>query len=528
MRIRSGSPNPNEVCSHAGSEHGSSSTFEYDQEAFETFQLKVIQLCHHIGMGEPSEIDRMKGGSFNRVVGLKFPGRDCVLRIPRWNDANAFADIDDQVAVLRYVSNLLHAPSVVAYDSTTNNPVKSAYVLQDRIGGENVELIYESLSLSEKLQLATIVAEEILKMESHILETPGRLAAANATPAANEAPISPTGDIAVHGFRINSNMPSPTMAIMEKQALPSLMKAMLDHRVDAYGEEFQAEMCKELKNVVDQMEVVGLMRTTDSENIIWHWDFAHRNIMITRPAADKASDTTENGTEMGRSDMPSNPFPDHDVDYATPEERWAITGVLDWDGAMSVPRVLTREPPTWLWGYEENNTWFWFNERERPAARELTNDELLIKAHFDQIMQRASPTYVDDAYCRGRWLRRLFHFALNGWDGTPDWKLYEEFMKEWKEYYAAVSPGDPEMDIDEDDDEDSSENSSEASDGSDEEPDDDTGFAAEVEAEDLAGAAAEVADVTEVAKVAEPPILWWWRAFEALFWRLIVRPVWMG
>jgi len=71
--------------------HGSNSTLafadeSYAHEAFETFQFKVIQLCLNTGFGEPSEIQRMKGGAFNRVIGLAFALREpqsYVLRIPR-------------------------------------------------------------------------------------------------------------------------------------------------------------------------------------------------------------------------------------------------------------------------------------------------------------------------------------------------------------------------------------------------------------------------------------------------------------
>lgn len=136
---------------------------------------------------------------------------------------------------------------------------------------------------------------------------------------------------------------------------------------------------------------------------------------------------------------------------AKTEGKWAITSVLDWDGVMSVPRVLTRQPPSWLWGEDDEHTWAWYVARDPPPPRVLTPDELLIKAHFDQIMERASPTYIEDAYHRGSWLRRLACFALYGWENTPDHRFYDILVKEWNEYYALVSPGHQNDDAEEDD-----------------------------------------------------------------------------
>lgn len=77
--------------------------------------------------------------------------------------------------------------------------------------------------------------------------------------------------------------------------------------------------------------------------------------------------------------------------------RWEITGVLDWDDVLSVPLVLARKPPAWLWFDEEDRS-SWDGNNDVDVNRDLTHDELLIKAHLDRIMSRASPTYTEDTY----------------------------------------------------------------------------------------------------------------------------------
>lgn len=69
-----------------------SSTYMHEQEPFDTYRCKVNQLCIDIGVGAASTIDRMSGGSYNRVFGLSFQSdsgiQRRVLRIPQEWDPN--------------------------------------------------------------------------------------------------------------------------------------------------------------------------------------------------------------------------------------------------------------------------------------------------------------------------------------------------------------------------------------------------------------------------------------------------------
>lgn len=263
--------------SAAGSVAGSNSTYEYGQEAFETYKLKVLQLCRDVGWGEPSEVERMKGGSYNRVIGLKFQNRECVLRIPRevmhtGDDLQRVTDLKDQVVVLRYVSEFLPVPAIMAFDSTINNALGSPYVLQVRARGKDLDKLYDTLPLAEKLQVATAMAELILKIESVKCDVPGRLAANVALPDTSTSPFDCVRNIEIGGFRITRNLATPAMPKMEKQSLTSLLRAMLDHRRPHPGDpyDWETEQCEQLKKIVLEMEAAGLVRTTDDENTIWH------------------------------------------------------------------------------------------------------------------------------------------------------------------------------------------------------------------------------------------------------------------
>lgn len=118
--------------------------------------------------------------------------------------------------------------------------------------------------------------------------------------------------------------------------------------------------------------------------------------------------------------------------------QWVVSGVLDWDDTLSVPLVLARKPPSWLWLDENNRETGWTGNRDTKPKRDLTKEELLIKAHFDQIMAKAIPSYIEDAYRRGPLLRALARFAIYNFEGGVEWNRYDGFVKEWEGYCKAL------------------------------------------------------------------------------------------
>jgi hypothetical protein len=498
----------------------------------------VIQLCHEIGYGEPSEVERMEGGSYNRIIGLTFVSRDqqrFILRIPRRPlDESQPWEIGDQISVHLYLSQFgfLKVPSIVAYDLTTNNSIASQWVLQARLPGQSIQMVFYQLPLAEKLQITTLVAELVMKLEKIVLEKPGRLIGKRSLqPVSHGLPISGDG-VDITGFR---ECPVEDFPVVEKQHLTSLFIEMLENRKqhtlkeNPVGGWVEAERYEKLQAITRDMETSGLIRTYDIENVLSHWDFAARNILIDRlddtlgesmMPIQKATNTVDetatmiektvvnenkpskackhsvqvtvddtsnaghkhtvqidvqNGSretckhviqisvddELGRTYrhtlqitgaeepniVPKSPV----VDEADPQlakhestaenftSKWVVTGVLDWDETRSLPLVLARMPPSWLWcDDQERSDRFTGHSRDIKPERHLTENELLIKAHFDQIMARECPNYIEDTYHRGIWLRALLRFAL---DGVFDWQQiprYNKFVADWEEYFRST------------------------------------------------------------------------------------------
>ncbi|KAG0652316.1 hypothetical protein D0Z07_0935 [Hyphodiscus hymeniophilus] len=404
-----------EQSSVAGSEiFRSGSSYEYSQESFETYQHKVVQLCCNLGYGVP-QIERMAGGGYNRIIGLNFrtgEHRECILRLPRggWDEEQGF-ETEDQVAILHYLARFdsLHVPKVLAFDSRLTNAISSQYVLQSRLRGRPLQDFFYVLPICEQLKIAGLVADLILKSESVKFDKPGRIIG-QSSPSLGSDPTSHSSGIEIAGYRTS---PMFDLPVVQKQSFTSFVVALLEHRRNE-----SPNWLELAERFAEEMEKAGLVRTTDDVNVLWHWDLSASNILPT------SSETAASGITA--------------IEDSRSDGEWIISGVVDWDDVLSVPRVLARKPPSWLWLDETERPGFMGN-RDTPPERNLTSDELLIQAHFNQIMERESPSYIQDAYFRGRWLRELAKFGLYGVGESLNWHTYEDFVKLWEEYYINVS-----------------------------------------------------------------------------------------
>lgn len=462
----------------------SGSTYEHSQEPFETYKLKAVQLCKDIGFGEPVEVTRMEGGSFNRVIGCTAKDKKAVLRIPRAGSLrnDGAEKISDQVSVLQYLVqfNFLHVPTILAYDTTEDNALESRYVLQERIQGTAASLEYYDLPVAERLEIASLVADLLIKMESISFGRPGRIAGTQTLVPSSKLSSKVESDIRIAGLR-QTNISD--MPVVEKQPLISLLVLLFDFRKQGTRQAILQSMFSKLQVIAQEMDKAGLFCEADSENFIWHWDFEARNILIDRMGKAPAQQVRAPGCQHSISCVVGEPTGHgakhtiqvthsddssqvckHKVEVAFENDtgktyrhtfeisdkgqrekpvenvgaKWTISGVLDWDDVRSAPKVLSRSPPSWLWYNDEERSGGWTGGEDAPPERDLTTDEILIKAHFDQIMARASPSYMDDAYHRGIWIRALAKFAIEGIESNEDFDRFDRFESHWGAYFEST------------------------------------------------------------------------------------------
>ncbi|KAL6990218.1 hypothetical protein U1Q18_052146 [Sarracenia purpurea var. burkii] len=165
-------------------------------------------------------------------------------------------------------------------------------------------------------------------------------------------------------------------------------------------------------------------------SILYHWDLEPRNILV-RP---------KNGLES---------------EHAQETGEWEIDKVIDWDRILAVPPVLARKPPVWLWDFSydsehpsipsdfDGDVDHFTPSRYDIDSGRLSPDDQRIRQHFEENLilglrnhyegyDRAS--YLEEAYGKGRWLRRLARFAIHGASDNQDLERFHAFDRSGPRY----------------------------------------------------------------------------------------------
>ncbi len=147
-----------------------------------------------------------------------------------------------------------------------------------------------------------------------ILPTPGRLVTAPGIPDRCDDFSTLSTSVVIAPFKIEKG------EVLKSTSSPSVadfMGAILDMWYEASQVDDTPPLPKVDKPARNQPrnESKGLLTCQQLVLVLWHWNFSSRNVLVDR----------------------------------RPDTNWEITAVLDWDGALCVPRMLTREPPVLLW-----------------------------------------------------------------------------------------------------------------------------------------------------------------------------------
>jgi hypothetical protein len=185
-----------------------------------------------------------------------------------------------------------------------------------------------------------------------------------------------------------------------------------------------------LQDMTQDMDRIGWFSEADkssSKSVLHHWDLEARNILIEQSGEDTSS-------------------------------LWRITGVIDWDHPHALPAVLCMKPPIWLWDasddadlpedvaeyYDNDFDWMPLEYYQKENAEHFNADGVKVKQRFEEAIvknlysaqygEKAHAKYLDDAYGRGRWLRRIWRFASEGQSNTTHWRRMLQLDREWTEY----------------------------------------------------------------------------------------------
>ena len=397
-----------------------------EMEPFSEYLPKTEQLLNEIGLAGFSAEPLQYGYRFeNCVYALKSPEDDeeqYVLRVPNCPEFGAgqmegkCEAILNDASLLEFLAGKLPVPRVKAYCVTTENALKTPFTVQTKLPGQSLDKVYEDLNHSEKLAMIDQVVDLLAKVETMIFATAGTFAPSSPLPDIRRdflptaAPLIKVFDEGEEGFVKDPKALQDRAGSDVKALLTSHINgfiALEQANVEVHGT-FRSERLLPLLQMLEDMDDEGLFKDGPYPIVLHHWDLEPRNIMVDQ----------SNGT-------------------------WRISGVIDWDDAVSVPRPMARRPPAWIWDIEPEMFTGYLNNDHDPTLN-LSDENAALKAHFDAKAAAVLPGYLEDAYGRGRWLRRIWTHARNEIHDPYLLDRAEQLQKEWEARPRLIKPS-PEM-----------------------------------------------------------------------------------
>lgn len=341
------------------------------------------------------------------------------------------------------------APRILAFDISRENALRLPYSVQTRLPGVTWQSIIEKMPLESQLQLAEELARIMALLQKVQFESSGRLLCHQQldTPLqlsfASSSRVEIKEELKIWGFPkgigplMDSERISPCQPV--DNSLYDLLfyttQELIDQELQKVGDDGPSQelvrMYFKLQDIIQDMDRLGWFSEADkapSKSVLHHWDLEARNILVEQ--------------------IDSNP-----------SSPWRITGVIDWDHPHALPPVLTMKPPIWLFDasddselpgevqeyYDNDFDWLPLEYYQKENAQHLNADGVKVKRRFEEeIVKRlykeqygadAHAKYLDDAYGRGRWLRRIWRFASEGLSERPThWRRMEQLDREWTKY----------------------------------------------------------------------------------------------
>jgi len=379
---------------HSDSGKSESSTIIYDHEPFDQFVVRIRALILQKWptlADEDITITRMAGGGFNRITGLSFRSKgeteqlSYILRVPRFEASILLND----VAILRFVSKHtdLPIPRVVSFDCTEGNVLGDPYMIQHRIPGTPLIYLFPKLHHKARKQVARQFGHVIRSLTSLRSQRIGRVVVSDGTQSSEDYMVESLVETGAPAVVTPYNGDSTG-----EDAHQLLLDLFLD-RVKIASETppdiFRLEYFERFCALLSQLNELGYFHNVAIS--LCHLDLEPRNILFD-----------------DSNDPPG-----------------CISGVLDWDSALFLPSYMACKPPSWIWGWLEDE-----DEDEKTAndvpdsaeAREL-------KSVFEHA---AGPAYARLAYDPVyRLARRLTQFAAFGIRSSEDCTEADVMLDEW-------------------------------------------------------------------------------------------------
>ncbi|KAI4270740.1 MAG: hypothetical protein L6R35_006590 [Caloplaca aegaea] len=374
-----------------------SSSVVYNHEPFDQYALKVKDLCQKLWplATEDFVIERLPGGSYNRIIGITTPPsasgteKRYILRVARFD----VSQHDRELAIHRYVAQHTSIPlaDIVFSDPTNDNPLGSPYVVQSRIPGTSLWLAYHSLTHEQRKSVVQQFATVLLDLQAVKNETSGVVTATaqkDGTWIYNICRYDIRPDFVHDVDDVDHPRDHNVLNMLLIQCQRWLALSLQYDPKDILSLDYYAQLSK----IAREMDELGVFE--DNTFHLTHLDLEPRNIMVVIGSDKHAS----------------------------------ISGVLDWDSAIFAPVFTACEVRSWIWTWDDGEVDDEGTANNVPAKPE----DCELKRLFEDMM---GPVYLKYAYQpQYRMVRSLFLLAKDGLRSSWTIKEAEKLFKEWAEF----------------------------------------------------------------------------------------------
>ena len=361
------------------------------------------------------DLEQMRGGSFNRVIGINFSetdktfsgtDRNFVLRIPRDEE---FSRPDRDVATLEYLRTLssIPVPEVIHKDFTKNNPLGFSYMIQKKIPGQNLAGLWGDLNVDQRCCVARDVAKTLRELQSLQSKIPGIIE--QYKPVGKDACIVETVPYNMEDNDRIVEAPDmePVLAGDKELTLEFFLHHIFRWKALELAKPREEQCFRDfhtwdvLAELVVEMHDHGMFR--EKTYSFCHLDFQRRNIMAE----------------------------------VIDEKTVKVTGYLDWDSAVFAPSAVGCVPPFWLW---IDGVTAIAEENERGRNCKPTDPvNLKVKQTFEE---EVGPDFLYFAYQpQFRLVRNLFRVVKDGIQSDGR-RIIDamDFINDWSKLRKLLNP----------------------------------------------------------------------------------------
>lgn len=342
----------------------------------------LSQLCRNIGFANTIDGIEVKRGSnytiilFSCVLNRPPPGSEgyklgFALRVEKMSYRvieglkKYGLQMGRTVAFQHYSFNYFEGAGVCAYDTSYDNAIGCSYIIERKKDKPSLMQHYArlntrflttgSINIREYEAYASAVAEFLWDQESCSLPCYGTIQ------APIRAPVKSFNTYEAFD-RLQPGI-APWMQSASMQANTKYIDFICDFlsgQKNTLRDPIEEQRYQKLAAIAWELKVLGdeeHLAHSIQPSIIWHSNFVPRNISMS-------------------------PFQSSEA-RSQPEESTYVSAVFGWDGALALPRIMARLPPSFLW------------EGHGHLKDEERN---LVKRRFDEEIEKHLPGYCREVY----------------------------------------------------------------------------------------------------------------------------------